>query len=696
MNAQPSPQANATACGCRTFRSHRSGRLISLVRPSQAPSPLERDGHRETFLSARRLPRMAQLCRQTLHLCPETPRWNTRSQVKPLHAHGWHEGCFVACMARSLLLAGTPLLLLAALASCSGSTTPSAETSDAAPESSAPDGPGSDNHSDAGDVCADGLTLEEYCTVCSSEELIHQYNASTTCGAAHPCASTDNLSSMLAQPPSCDGTTGLQISAGCGYVVFRCGHWGYSWWKAYDAKTGKLVGLQEGNDTDGGHLCGSLGYGNSSVAGTVPPSSCLCPCAGSECLAAAAGTGCDAGPDAQPDAPPVHPKPGSYSLVLNSTSTCGTPHSSTARIDLRDFDNSLQAVVAFSYQPPAAMQSTVSGSSLVLTGDAKGFSTEGEANETQRWTSLVIDLAPGGIPTTAHGSGTFHQFDGGDSFCADTKLVGEGIVEPDSTSPEVGVSFLRRRGPTHPLPWDVFRLLSSEPASWGLPQATITKAGATTPMMFTAMQGDLLVDWAGTTEQRASFNWDVLRGSSLHIAVGPVTDPSANSSTSVSTDFDVLDPGAVVASQDFGSAAGYAAFGGATYVAGGDPCESGGCVDFGMLNPECPVPTLGLALRVGAASATNVKIRYRVVGDSYQPLTVSLTPADMKLTPSTQLTPVTQSNGSWSDLAVPIPAGWPVTDVGVLIVPGSGSPDPDCIFGFSTPVRIIIDRVWVE
>lgn len=426
----------------------------------------------------------------------------------------------------------------------------------------------------------------------------------------------------------------------------------------------------------------------------VPPSDTSAPDAASEASPEAGDEAADPVTDA-----PLPLRPGSYQLGLTtSDETQQALHTSTARLDLfRNNDSTWKAVIAFPFQPPAAMGTSFDGTTVTLTGDAQGYTVTGEANEQDRWVNIALKIANDGTPISAHATGSRSYHDGGDSACSACPIVGDGPVQADQTPPELALSFPLRRGPVQPLPWDVFQALASEPVGLSA-SGTLTRAGQSQSFSFVTVQPDAAVAWVGISRLQAVLPWDQVRGAKLHLETQAADDPSGNPSVPATVDYEVLDPGSVVAAQEFDTADGYAAFGGAKHVASGSPCESGGCVDLGTVQSECPVPTAGLALRLGAPGATKVHLRHRVDTQGYYGMSVRLFTLDGAMNVHSEVVAWSKVKNAWSESVIPIPDGFNPEDVGLMITPGSSSPYPNCVIvlGGDYPTHVIVDGVWID
>lgn len=202
-------------------------------------------------------------------------------------------GSTLSCMRRMSGAVGS----LAAVALCCACSSSSSSTPQSLPDAAA-DGQAEAAVIDAAedvpavDVCANGFTIDEYCSVCHAPGL-------DDC-SCWPCCK--ELSWEPGWLPACHNSSGWRdTSAGCGYVVFTCnGPWdGYR--HVFDANTGKFVGWAAWSE--GGHHFPCEDGNTSSAAGVTPP--CQCPCNGAaDCMAMANDTACnaDGGADAELDA----------------------------------------------------------------------------------------------------------------------------------------------------------------------------------------------------------------------------------------------------------------------------------------------------------------------------------------------------------------------------------------------------------
>lgn len=145
---------------------------------------------------------------------------------------------------------------------------------------------------DVAKACENGLTLDEYRTICSDPTLNKKYYKSCRFLWALYLELPVDVKQLKDCSPS------YSTFCGCGYVEIACTNPYYGWGFFFEATTGKLVGISEGEDVASPeHLCG----GYYMDAGELPQCGCKGMWDGKTCSELSGG-GCEAGVDAPADA----------------------------------------------------------------------------------------------------------------------------------------------------------------------------------------------------------------------------------------------------------------------------------------------------------------------------------------------------------------------------------------------------------
>jgi hypothetical protein len=314
----------------------------------------------------------------------------------------------------------------------------------------------------------------------------------------------------------------------------------------------------------------------------------------------------------------VDPLVGSYTL--------GEDLTHLARLDIRKIGTGYEAIVTRLYGEPTAVVVSVTGTSVLLTGNVVVLTASGCAGGERAWTSVDI-------PRTADGRlGSPPVFGVTDTFPRSSEFIGPccGVIDdvitttptppltPDRTPPWASAAVISPVLPGGPVPWDPISVSVSEgvPASQLSTTASLVLAGTTAPLDVTwkIVPSPVDASWnAFVKEEGHVTDWDEVAGKSLQFITSPgLTDPSGNTSVGYTfAPFAFLNIGKPAAAFDFDGPVTLATWGSTRLVTGGTAdaavCESGGCA---ILDPLAP----GIAGRLATSgSASEVHVRYRVL-----------------------------------------------------------------------------------
>jgi hypothetical protein len=307
----------------------------------------------------------------------------------------------------------------------------------------------------------------------------------------------------------------------------------------------------------------------------------------------------------------VQPLPGSAHFANGPAPSLGA----RVRLDLRrkDGGDGYEAVITSSWSDPVPYSVRMEDTRLVLTGEATVRGAQSGTYLTDRWASLTLHRrGDGSLDGTFDGAGneSVSMGDVADSFA----IEGGGTLAADKTSPELRLEAFPAHGPSDRLlPWDPVLVRASEGVmgfAGGLQATGVAWSDIPVPSG----------DWTGNVLARGTFSsWDA--SGSVQIArIGALTDPVGNAVPSPLAAIELVPLAAPALAYDFDEdiPSSVARWGSVSFLGGGGPtdpaCEQGGCVKLGPVkSTECSPHRVGIAGRLRASGASQVRVRYRVL-----------------------------------------------------------------------------------
>lgn len=321
---------------------------------------------------------------------------------------------------------------------------------------------------------------------------------------------------------------------------------------------------------------------------------------------------------------------GSYELTIGAVARTGTtypgptpgnttPPSQNAifRLDLRRSGNTYEAVVTPTWGTPTPMTVTTASGSLVLTGETNVSGPGQFGGVYDRWQTITIPVDESGLTSgvTLTGDEMVSEGDVGWNY----DISAGASVARDHRPPQVkNASGGSAAGKF--LPWDRFRVITSEPVDAAKLKTSVQASVGTTNAVFTSPDVGNGTDWAGHVLLEGGFdNFDVPGGAGILTIQPGIPDLAGNAGPPTSEPqkvaFEVAELGAPQIALDFdGKPNTSPALWGKAQIVQGADCEAGGgCATFGVFQQSyCSSSSDGIAARLSGAGAKTLAFRYRV------------------------------------------------------------------------------------